>query len=159
MADTQPNTQMKKFYRLEDSEKCGIYLSGSSASVACCKFSQKHKSKHPGPERDSKLVEECEGTGIFGESYACDDKWFQGRDYVFGFSSPDQFRAWFFNDKFLKFAEKKGIKLNLYETDDSFCGNTQMIARKETLIFVGECDILTGKRVETLLDTPDSLRI
>lgn len=136
---------MKKFYRLEDKDGYGIYISDSDASYACANFSQRHKDRHPGPHRDSKLIEECEGTNIFGESYASDDKWFQGRDYIFGFSSPDQFRSWFFNDKFLKFAEKKGIKLNLYETDDSFQGNTQMIARKETLIFVGKCDILSGE--------------
>jgi len=136
---------MKQFYRLENSKGHGIYASEEDIADFCRKFSNKHKERHPAPEEDSKLLENCKGADIFQVSYYSGVNYFRGSDYIFGFSSPDQFRAWFFNDKFLKFAEKKGIKLNLYETDDSFKGNTQMIARKESLVFVGECDILTAE--------------
>lgn len=141
---------MKQFYRLENDEGKGIYRDGSEVSVMAARFSQGKNTRHPGPGDDSKLVEACEGTDMFKEyEYTFfsvpDSKYFSAPDYIFGFENVAQFRAWFYDDKLLKFAGKNGIKLNLYESNDCFAGNTQMVANKKSLILIGECDILTGE--------------
>lgn len=130
-----------KFYRLEHKEsKSGVYRGTDAINPPT------NRDRHPLPNHDSKLVREGMGK-IFTKYEDFEDCFFNsnGYDYIFGFESADQYRSWFYSDTFLGKAKRKGFVLNLYETEDFFLGNTQMVARKETLVFVGECSILTGQ--------------
>lgn len=121
---------MRPFYRLEDSDGFGFYV--AVEDYIADDFMD--EIRHPGPKRDSKLWQQIHNK--FSESL------------IFGFCSFDQYRAWFYNDATLRIAQAKhDIKLNKYEVDeeDSFVGNSQMVAYRNKIRLVGECDILTGQ--------------
>ncbi len=134
-----------KFYRLEHKEtKGGVYRGSNSLNPSV------DPSRHPLPHNDSKLVREGIDK-IFKKYYdGSEDCYFDGCDYIFGFESADQYRSWFYRDEVLTSAKREGFALNLYETENFFCGNTQMVAEKETLVLVGECDIFSGELINCL---------
>jgi len=144
-----------KFYRLEHKEtKGGIYRSNPGIWL------DTDDRRHPMPFNDSKLVREGMGK-IFTKYEDFEGCFFNSRgyDYIFGFESADQYRSWFYSDEFLSLAVEKGFSLNLYETEDFFLGNTQMVARKETLVLVGECDVFSGELVSFLPEKVKSKRV
>jgi len=86
---------MKKFYRLENKEKEGVYHNGSMWSEL---FDLTDSNRHPGPGRDSKLVEECKNESIFTHDIdflGRPDYTFINKDFIFGFATIEQYRAWF----------------------------------------------------------------
>ncbi len=141
-----------KFYRLESRKGTGIYraLNGEKQEFLLEKYGA--SSRHPMPGDDDKLTENAPHLFCFRGFWTG-----EASKYIFGFSSVEQFRSWFYEDEFLKSLRRSRIKLNLYETSDCFLGYTQMIARKETLEFIGECDILTGelKKVKEIPCAPE----
>lgn len=126
-----------RFYRLEMKDtKQGVYRSDSTEvdEIIECFTSM---DRHPTPWNDSLLGDKLweRKWSEFGTNEGMEQ-------YIFGFKSLKQFRAWFYSDVVLLELEEKDIELNLYQTTDYITGYTQMIARKDELKFVKTLPIL-----------------
>ncbi len=128
-----------KFYRLEDKNGNGIYNSdnGEIDNIVFSSFAEERR--HPGPRDDSKLKENALKIGAMEgeERRPCINE-----NYIFGFSTLKQYRNWFYSDEILAELAALGVKLKVYKTKDFAKGNTQMMARKETLILLETCSLL-----------------
>lgn len=138
------NTNKRNFYRLENEAGIGIYRAAFAISNDFKYNDFNDKNLHPGPKQDSKLWEQIRG---YNNDYQDFDPYL-----IFGFESVVQYRSWFYNDEVLLRAKTQyNIQLNLYVVDcepDSFLGNAQMVADKNKIELVGECEILTGELIK-----------
>ncbi len=81
--------------------------------------------KHPSPSRDSALWQGLKDAQKCGPTGYPDV-----RPYIFGFSSLEQLRAWFFADEVLKYLYENGFRL--YSSNaQRIAGNSQAICLKE----------------------------
>ena len=137
-----------KFYRLEDKKtKTGIYRSDIKPIENLIWEYYRDGGNHPGPTSDSLMQKEMEKLG-----------WEEvDQNYIFGFNTVEQYRAWFTQDGHLEVFLKNGTVLNCYETEDFLMGHAQMIARKETLVFVEEVNIITAKGVNIAAEPASSV--
>lgn len=126
----EPTGKRKEFcYRLEHNGE-GIY----NASVEVHPSNQDWdkapcRSPHPPPNHDPMLRDIWEDLS-------------DRRPYYFGFSSMEQFRRWFFDPEYLIRAQASGVRICIYQTDDFYIGDTQMIFRKETAKMIGQADLI-----------------
>ena len=98
--------------------------------------------RHPAPRDDSKLKENALKIGAMEKMEAYEDFTNINTDFIFGFSTLKQYRNWFYSDEILAELAALGVKLKVYKTKDFAKGNTQMMARKETLILLETCSLL-----------------
>ena len=117
---------MKDLYRLEVVPQVGVYSTSSTQDpqaidlICACRSLMAHVfvgtlsgPKHPGPHSDSLLCDAMRANGL------------QTDDLFFGFSSIDQFRAWFYSDSLLKDFDKFGVTLVCYNITKILIGNAQ----------------------------------
>jgi hypothetical protein len=119
------------FYRVENNNGRGCYQNNQGIIPSGA------TDRHPMPNKDSLLKEKFPGDI---------SDYFNG-NWRFGFESINQFRAWFFNDEWLKSLDRDGFKLSIYDVPASACffGNSQgiMKAKYHTDIFLKESKALT----------------
>jgi len=117
-----------KVYRLESPDGQGVYSNGAARTI-CEKLDNENLAfdlsyHHPMPRQDSKLIESVGAKS--GDTYVENGK--------FGFTSYDQYRAWFYSDEFLEKCEEYKLLLCVYEAETVYEGFTQ-------------CIFLNGKKV------------
>ena len=124
---------MKKLYRLECEPQHGVYSSMGNATteirqkLQLCRdimmkyFETLGGEKHPSPYDDTRLMDTM---------LMYDIKCY---DVFYGFSSIDQFRAWFYSDGLLTEFDKIGVTLVCYNTSFVYNGNTQAVASLKDL--------------------------
>lgn len=126
-------------YRLESLEtRIGVYSFDPAGEVIDRWLESKGlpwaSSKHPAPCNDSKLWALISNIRL--------------DDYVFGFDSLKQFRAWFYSDDLLTQLERAGIVLRAYSTAFYFVGNSQAVFLKSDHT---EANIIEEISLKTLL--------
>lgn len=62
--------------------------------------------------------------------------------YYFGFCSLEQMRRWFYDADLNRQMRDDGVNIEIWQTDDYFIGDTQMIFRKATATLVGNDDLI-----------------
>jgi len=108
------------FYRIENAAGHGPYHS-NCLFRAGFSVNTYTGDRHPAPHQDSAL---WEGLEIEQGGYP------DVKPYIFGFSSLEQLRAWFFADKVLKYLRENGFRL--YSSNvQRIAGNSQAICLKE----------------------------
>lgn len=117
-------------YRIEDESGCGVYR-GTRSLYNYEKFCEFEKDRvHPMPRKDSKLMaslpKRSREIGFFGEESI---KSLFLSEFVFGFSSPEQLRAWFYEDEVLVWLGMNGFSLVVYN-GYAHHGNSQSIVKK-----------------------------
>lgn len=95
-------------------------------------------SKHPGPARDSLLVDNANVIRQNDDAdFVCLDfcDWIMMSKYIFGFASTEQLRNWIFNDMWLWRMEERGFRLAVFDIDpdDVIVGHTQCIFHREKI--------------------------
>jgi hypothetical protein len=95
-------------YRLENIAGEGVYACASS----CIEHDW---NRHPMPIEDSLLM------------WNLDNSKYPISKCHFGFISLDQLRAWFYNDKWLTNVSEHGVLLSVYDVEDVYIGNTQVV--------------------------------
>ena len=115
---------MSKFYRIENKAGHGPYHS-NSLFTAGFKMEKYSGDRHPSPSQDSALWEGLKAAQNCGSTGFPDV-----HPYIFGFSSLEQLRAWFFADEVLTYLHEQGFRL--YESEvERIAGNSQAICLKE----------------------------
>jgi hypothetical protein len=122
--------QKVKFFRIHHvtNKAIGCYSGKYSENInrlASCEIFVGDYDKHPLPQADSLLWNKI-------TTYVSDNKSIDFSDYYFGFTSPEQLRAWFYNDDWLEWLHNEGYILTEFECDDTpeifMAGHTQAIA-------------------------------
>ena len=111
-----------KVYRLEDSDRLGVYKSVESEVFQNLFAYGTFPSKlHPLPSQDNLLMEAFKSRNV---EYV-----FHDEKYRHGFVSIEQFKRWFYNNEILRALHLEGIAMVVYEVPDEsvFVGNTQVI--------------------------------
>ena len=115
---------MSKFYRIQNKEGQGPYSSAVSLRDSNINWENYSENKHPAPCSDSLLWQnlKCKlHCGPIGHPDV--------RPFIFGFSSIDQLRAWFFNDEVIKWMVAHGF--SLWESGcEPVQGNSQAVLLK-----------------------------
>jgi hypothetical protein len=117
---------MNKFYRIQDADGVGPFW-GKINLYDCPDWSE--DGRHPIPYRDSKLAEAIENET--GEKFSEVSIWkgtFQ--KFVYGFSSIERLRTWFYNDETIKWLTANGFILTESTDCHSISGNSQAVALK-----------------------------
>lgn len=138
-----------KFFRVEDDNLIGPYsnMKGWNKILFWCKENENLNGNmsshlHPSPKDDSKIRNHPKVKPWVEES-----KIIKGfihinfpESIIFGFSSIDQFRRWFFEDKILEGLDKAGFRLSTYEVErkNLIDGFTQAIADRADLLLVNK---------------------
>jgi hypothetical protein len=92
--------------------------------------------RHPAPSRDSLLVANMQKQGFDIVEWAFPEK------FVFGFSTKEQCRAWFFSDVVLQLIHECGFKLMEIESENVVMGNTQVCIASDQITQKTLFDIL-----------------
>lgn len=123
---------MNTIYRIQDAEGRGPYR--GTCDIQCW-FNDSER--HPIPMRDSKLRKTA--SHLFDtECYTT----FDAPDFIFGYSSLDQLRAWFYKDEPLRILHDKGYKL-LHLEGECYHGNSQAVINKTTMKVLSKTSLLT----------------
>lgn len=115
---------MTKVYRVEDKDGKGMYCGRVSL------WGMHDPVRHPTPMDDSRLMRSFQrDTGGIGDARTEFDKFlFDEFGRVrFGFSSLDQLRRWIYDDEWKDTLYVYGFKLNVYECDRVWVGDTQAV--------------------------------
>lgn len=120
----------QSIFRIQDQNGEGIYR-GRYVRVEdyVCDIS-----RHPTPNRDSKLKETA--AHLFDESGD-----FEGIDFIFGFESIVQLRAWFYNDEIFSYLNDEGFVL-VEMVGEIYHGNCQSIIDGSTAEIVKTFSLL-----------------
>lgn len=110
---------MAAFFRVQNKQGLGLYTA-QTAKVHL----QELNTKHPSPNRDSKLME---ALGVDNFLYHPTF----GR-FRFGFTSTEQTLRWIYNREWLASLKDEGFALYEYDCP-IFAGNTQAVAVQETM--------------------------
>src|ERR1700741_5401843 len=94
-------------------------------------------SKHPGPARDSLLVDNANVIREREDDWYSLDfcEWITHSNYIFGFAGVEQMRNWIFNDMWLWRMEERGFRLAVFdiESSDVIVGHTQCIFHRHDI--------------------------
>jgi len=88
-----------------------------------------YEDKHPTPSSDRLLARPW---------YELEDK----SQYFFGFKSLEQMRQWIYKEHVLRGLQEDGFRIAIYQTEDYYIGDTQMIFRKSTATLIGRADLI-----------------
>lgn len=103
-------------YRIETEFGRGAYRANAEWG-----YNYPGESCHPGPEDDAGLKHYW---SRLSES--------QREAHYFGFCDEKQMRAWFYSDTWIGVMKNAGLRLTVWEVQDSFChGRTQSVFRKD----------------------------
>jgi hypothetical protein len=110
---------MKTVYRIENRMGRGMYEC-DTVNLYCGAASE----RHPMPYRDAALVAQNYEDGFLF-------RW--GRDIRFGFTSPEQFRSWVYQQDWRDALNRDGFQMSVYEIEDDLCllGDTQAVFIKD----------------------------
>ena len=122
----KPESHSKMFYRIQDADGVGPFW-GKANLYDCPVWSE--DDRHPLPYRDTKLKESIEKET--GETFS-EVTIFKGRfqEFVYGFSSLEQLRTWFYNDEIIKWLAANGFILAESSDCESISGNSQAVTLK-----------------------------
>jgi hypothetical protein len=112
------------FYRIQNKAGHGPYHSNC---LFCTGFTPDKYTceRHPAPSQDSQLVANFKASKYKGDVGRSGDV----RPFIFGFSSIEQLRAWFFADEVLSYLFDNGF--SLWESNcEIFAGNSLALALK-----------------------------
>jgi hypothetical protein len=114
-------------YRIEDADGRGAYkvVNKRWGDKGPYEFS----GRHPTPDDDSRLRWD----------------WLVGQwQYFFGFSSEEQMRAWFYDDRWMYVMQDLGLRLTVWEVDeeDSRLGNAQAIFKRDRAVLIETRDLI-----------------
>ena len=116
-----------KFYRIEHRiDKSGVYRNDYKEVMNTMNDLVK-LNKHPSPWLDSALEAMMKSMDW--------EYWWIDPDFIFGFKSEEQMRAWFYRNEMFEVLIKNDFVLNIYE-GEIMAGSTQAIADKTQLKFV-----------------------
>lgn len=121
----------KRFFRLETLDGTGIYRTLFTDEIYGSIFgADSYSELHPPPARDKILVNAWGAAYPYVQGYLGGDDRF---NYIFGFNSLAQLRAWF-TPNLIKniIAAKNKIILSVYLSDDIIEGDRQSIMRKSS---------------------------
>lgn len=143
-----------EIYRIENEKGEGVYRAESRSiyfvvnEVKADYQDYQNERRHPTPDRDSKLVDSLPRKAFFGNSKVdpiIDCNYIS--NFIFGFSSVDQLRMWFFNNNILVGLHNCGFKVVVYK-GEVYHGNTQAVIRKSTRKKVKEISLLSLTETE-----------
>lgn len=136
--DEQIMNQMKEIkprkelvFRIEDKNGNGIYRT-EHAHMLYELDDQCFGQAHPHPNRDDKLYHHWDNLVLFGDY----------RNYYFGFSTMEQLRRWMFDKAVNQKLHDAGIVISIYQTEDYYIGDTQMMFRRSTATLIGKADLI-----------------
>ena len=117
-------------FRIEDEKGCGVYR-GETNLYNYRKYGDFTRDRvHPVPKCDSKLMQSIPKCGKRLDCFGVEEpkfKWIF--NFVFGFSSIEQLRAWFYEDEVIEWLHENGFSLVVYE-GIAYHGNCQSIVRQ-----------------------------
>ena len=127
---------MSTIYRIEDIKGRGPYR-----GVCDIQSAFDDEPRHPVPRNDSKLCETA--SHLFRKDpYGPYGAIFDAPNFVFGYSSIKQLRAWFYKDEPLRILHKNGYSL-LHLEGECYHGNSQAIINKTTMKVLSTTSLLT----------------
>ena len=129
MTEIKPRKEF--VFRLEDAEGTGIYRTLYAQELYALD-SAAGGTAHPHPNQDSKLSDHWDMLIIMN----------QNKEYYFGFASMEQLRRWLFDKEVNQTLHDGGIKISIYQTDDYYIGDTQMMFRKSSATLIGKADLV-----------------
>jgi hypothetical protein len=121
---------MMLVYRIEDVNGGGIYRGDFSGQNPMGTWSSE---RHPAPRNDSLLVHHINNTRGSRELTLEISDWVEHHNYIFGFASPEQLRAWVYEDLWITQMQRRGFRLTVLEVEDNdvLVGHTQCIFKRE----------------------------
>jgi hypothetical protein len=121
-------------YRIENAAGEGVYRAkGWTFGV----YYTADSSRHPLPHDDSALMRAIPSDYLHwdGRLRAC---------LIYGFSSLDQLRCWFYADEWRKVMHENGFSVSVYSGFDSdiYAGDTQAVFIKDNCLLVSKFSLL-----------------